>query len=97
MSMSLEIFETVDDSESSGEVIELFGLDAVVRRRKALQDKLGKLSIILNDVNTAYNECIQEIIKTNDELATAESKGEDIDTQALARNLQSGVIHPAIR
>lgn len=94
--MSVKVIETVHHPEANGEVIELFGTEALVRRRKALQAKLGGLSVALNDASKAYNECILEIIETNTELTAAADKDEDVDTQALARELQAGMKHPAI-
>lgn len=69
-----------------GEVIELFGAEALIDRRKQLQQRLGGISVRLNDVSQEYNACIQEIIELNGRLAA-----EGVDTNALGRELQRDV------
>ncbi|MDB5165850.1 MAG: hypothetical protein JWM00_740 [Candidatus Saccharibacteria bacterium] len=83
--------EVIHHPVANGEIIELFGTEALIRRRKALQGELGTLSVALNDISRQYNDCIRAIIETNAALAIAE----DVDTQALARELQADVQHPA--
>lgn len=78
--------------EVPGEVIELFGTEALIVRRKQLQQKLGRISVQLNEANREYNACIQEIIELNGRLAS-----EGVDTNALATELQRDVLaHAAI-
>lgn len=70
-------------SEIPGEVIELFGAEALVVRRRQLQQKLGGISVRLNQASQEYNACIHEIIELNGHLAA-----EGVDTNALASELQ---------
>lgn len=70
--------------DGAGEVIELFGTEALIRKRMHLHNKLAQKSILLTIANREYNDCILEIIQTNAALAS-----EGVDTDALAQRLQS--------
>lgn len=56
--------EAVDPGASS-EVIELFGAEALIARRRRLQAALGEASIEVVRANQAYNQIIQDMIQTN--------------------------------
>jgi hypothetical protein len=60
--MSVEAF---DPGVSTPEVIELFGAEALIARRRRLQAALGEASVELVRANQAYNQLIQDIIQTN--------------------------------
>lgn len=78
--------------EVPGEVIELFGAEALIMRRRQLQQKLGRVSVQLNEINQAYSACIHELIELNARLAA-----EGVDTNALGMELQRDVpAHAAV-
>jgi hypothetical protein len=65
-------------------------IEALIDYRRELQAKLNILSVNLCNITQKHNECINEIIVTNAWLA---ARG--VDTQALAREIQAHVVHPA--
>jgi hypothetical protein len=68
------------------EVVALHGPEALVIHRKNLQRRLGEASSRLCDATKEYNDCISEILATNEALMRA-----GIDTNALGRELQAGI------
>lgn len=72
--------------EETGEVIELFGVEGLLLRRKQLQQQLGGASVRLTEANREYHDCIQEIIQVNGRLLA-----EGVDTNALGQELQQAV------
>jgi hypothetical protein len=82
MQMSVEAL----GSSETGEIIDLFGVEALLLRRKQLQQRLGGASVRLNEANREYHDCIQEIIQVNGRLLA-----EGVDTNALGRELQQDV------
>lgn len=77
-------------SEAGGEftapVIGLFGAEALIAKRASLQQRLGNVSVRLNEASQEYNSCIAEIIEVNTAL-----RQQGVDTDALARDLQHQV------
>ena len=71
------------DGERTAPVIGLFGVEALVAKRTALQQRLGQASLRLNEANTDYNSCIHEIIEVNMAL-----REHGVDTDAIGRELQ---------
>ena len=69
--------------EASAPVIELFGVEALVARRIALAQRLGRASVQLNEANLEYNSCIREILEVN-----ASLREQGVDTNTLGRELQ---------
>lgn len=80
--MSVEMI----DPDMSGEVIDLFGEEALKVRRKVLQQRLGETAANLVKATNDHNECINEIIELDMEL-----RQRGVDTQALALELQQDV------
>ena len=69
--------------EAPAPVIELFGVEALIARRTALAQRLGRASVQLNKANLEYNSCIREILEVN-----ASLREQGVDTNALGRELQ---------
>lgn len=74
--------EAVDPGVST-EVIELFGTEALIARRRRLQAALGEASIELVRANQAYNQLIQDIIQTN-----AAIREQGLDPYQVAQQLE---------
>lgn len=74
--------EAVDPGVST-EVIELFGAEALIARRRRLQAALGEASIELVRANQAYNQLIQDIIQTN-----AAIREQGLDPYQVAQQLE---------
>ena len=71
------------DPRVSTEVIELFGAEALIARRRRLQAALGEASIELVRANQAYNQLIQDIIQTN-----AAIREQGLDPYQVAQQLE---------
>lgn len=78
--MSAEAIEP----HTSGELIALYGPEAVKRERIALHRELGEISARLCAANQDYVECIRRM-----GLNTIRCHEEGVDTVALANQLQS--------
>lgn len=50
------------------EISELFDPERLLHRRMQLHQELGRISAELCDAQFAYNNCIKDILATNDEL-----------------------------
>lgn len=74
--------EAVDPGVSS-EVIELFGAEALIARRRRLQAALGEASIELTRANQVYNQLIQDMIQTN-----AAIREQGLDPYEVAQQLE---------
>ena len=79
--------EAVDPGAPS-EVIELFGAEALVARRRRLQAALGEASIELTRANQVYNQLIQDMIQTN-----AAIREQGLDPNEVAQRLETKHIH----
>ena len=71
------------DPRVSTEVIELFGAEALIARRRRLQAALGEASIELVRANQVYNQLIQDIIQTN-----AAIREQGLDPYQVAQQLE---------
>lgn len=65
---------------SSGEIIELFGPEAAIRKHWQLHAEIGRLSIQLNEISTRYHQAIAETIENKTAL-----REYGVDTDELAR------------
>jgi uncharacterized membrane protein len=72
--------------EYTAPVIGLFGAEALMAKRAALQQRLGRASIQLNEASQEYHACISEMIEVNMAL-----REQGVDTNALANELQRDV------
>lgn len=74
--------------EEPGEVIELFGPEAAIRKHWQLHAEIGRLSLLLSEISAQYSQAIADNIQNHDAL-----KGYGIDTDELARQTLT-VINP---
>lgn len=78
--------ETVDPGVPS-EVIELFGAEALIARRKRLQAELGEASMVLVRATQTYNQLILELIQNNKTLREQGVNPEEVLQQLETRHI----------